>query len=188
MAKVHNNIFVRGLTGTVGDQFVIRRTRSGKTIIANIPTFDEDREFTETQKTHHKAFREATTYARTAKVNAVYVNKAKGTGLTAYNLAVADWFGKPEVLEIDLSEWTGEAGQTIYVKAQDDTLVARVSLEIDNGNGTTYEDGIAMQSGDNGLWWQYTTKSAVSMASAPRIVATARDLPGNTAELTWQGE
>jgi hypothetical protein len=49
MARVHNNIFVRGLSGAVGDQFVIRRTRSGKTIIANKPTFDENREFTESQ-------------------------------------------------------------------------------------------------------------------------------------------
>ena len=32
MAEVYNNIFVRGLTGAVDDQFVIRRTRSGKTI------------------------------------------------------------------------------------------------------------------------------------------------------------
>jgi len=60
MAEVFNNIFVRGLTGAVGDQFVIRRTRSGKTIIANKPRFDENREFTPAQKAHQNAFREAT--------------------------------------------------------------------------------------------------------------------------------
>ena len=93
MAKIHNNIFVRGLTGSVGDQFVIRQTRSGRTIIANKPMFDTNREFTEPQKAQQEAFRQATTYAKFARNHLVYVEKAKGTDVTPYNLAVADWFG-----------------------------------------------------------------------------------------------
>ena len=184
MAKVYNNIFVRGLTGAIGDQFVIRKTRSGKTIIANKPTFDENREFTETQKTQQKAFREAAAYAKFARGQEVYINKANGTGATAYNIAVADWFGQPEVLEIDASAWTGQSGEIIRVKAQDNVQVASVRLSIDNGNGTTYEQGEAAQV--DGLWWIYTTQNPVSLESAPRIVATAQDLPGNSADMIWQ--
>ena len=130
MAKVHNNIFVRGLTGSVGDQFVIRKTRSGKTIIANKPRFDDNRKFTEKQKTHQDAFREATTYARFAQEQPVYIEMAKGTGSTAYNLAISDWFGAPKVLEINVDDWTGEIGQTIRVKARDKVMVARVTVVI----------------------------------------------------------
>jgi hypothetical protein len=186
MAKVYNNIFVRGLTGAVGDQFVIRRTRSGKTIIANKPTFGENREFTQPQLTQQKAFQKATTYAKSAREHEVYITRAKSKGVSAYNMAVADWFGKPEVLEIDTSEWTGQTGQTIHVKAQDNIQVARVQVRIDNGNGTTFEEGQAVRGFD--LWWRYTTRSDVSLASAPRIVAIAQDLPGNSTELSWQGE
>jgi len=46
MAKIRKNLLIRGLTGSVGDQFVIKTTRSGKTIISNKPEFDDDREFT----------------------------------------------------------------------------------------------------------------------------------------------
>jgi hypothetical protein len=71
MAKVRNNIFVRGLSGAVGDQFVIKTTRSGKTIIANMPTFGEDRIFSEAQTSHQSAFREASAYARSSKTQPV---------------------------------------------------------------------------------------------------------------------
>jgi hypothetical protein len=47
MAKVRNNIMVRGLSGAVGEQFVIRKDKAGRTIISNIPTFDEKRQFSE---------------------------------------------------------------------------------------------------------------------------------------------
>ena len=184
MAKTNNNIFVRGLSGTVGDQFVIRRARNGKTIVSNVPQFSENREFTEQQKEHQEAFRNATTYAKSAKNQPIYQEQAKLTRKSAYNVAVKDWFGKPVVLEIDTSEWTGKVGETIHVRAQDNIKVAGVNLKIDNGNGTTFEQGMAVQG--EGLWWRYTTQTAVSLASAPRIVATARDLPGHTTELVWQ--
>ena len=47
MAEVHNKIFARGRTGAVGDPFVIHKTKSGRTIIANQPMFAENREFSE---------------------------------------------------------------------------------------------------------------------------------------------
>src|SRR5215212_2392755 len=119
LARIFNNIFVRGLTGSVGDQFVIRKTRYGQTIIANKPMFDENREFTEAQLAHHEAFRQATTYAKIAKTQPLYVELAKGTGASGYNIAVEDWFGQPQVLEIDANSWNGEVGQTIRVKAID---------------------------------------------------------------------
>ena len=119
MAKVRNNIFVRGLSGAVGDQFVIKTTRSGKTIIANMPTFGEDRIFSEAQTSHQSAFRKASAYARSAKTQPVYVERAKAMNSIPYNVAISDWFGKPQVLEIDVKEWSGQAGQQIRVRAQD---------------------------------------------------------------------
>jgi hypothetical protein len=133
---------------------------------------------------HQEAFKKAVDFAQLTKDDPLYVSKARGTEMTSYNVAVQDWFGQPEVLEIDTSEWTGQVGQTIHVRAKDNIAVRNVRLRIDNGNGTTFEEGRAVQG--NEFWWRYTTKSAVSLASTARIVATAEDLPGNSSELVWQ--
>jgi len=180
MAKVHKNIFVRGLSGTLGDQFVIRKTRSGKTIIANKPRFDDDRQFTEKQKTHQDAFREASTYAKFAKTQPIYIEMAKGTGSTAYNIAISDWFGSPKVLQINVDQWTGKIGQTIRVKARDNVKVARVSVVIRDANNNILEAGEAVPSDGGSVWWEYTTQSVVAMIPFPAVEATAQDLPGNT--------
>lgn len=181
MAKVRNNIFVRGLSGAVGKQFVIKTTRSGKTIVTNMPTFGEDREFSEAQKSHQSAFRQASAYARSARTQPVYVERAKAASSIPYNVAISDWFGKPQVLEIDVRDWSGQAGQQIRVRAQDNIHVASVQITIESEDGTGLEEGEATQA--DGLWWTYTTTSTAPRAAACRVIAVARDLPGNTASL-----
>ena len=181
MAKVRNNIFVRGLSGAVGDQFVIKTTRSGKTIITNMPTFGEDRVFSEAQISHQSAFREASAYARSAKTQPVYVERANATNSIPYNVAISDWFGKPQVLEIDIKGWTGQAGQPIRVRAQDNVHVASVQVAIEDKDGKRLEEGEAVQA--EGLWWTYITTSAMPQAALQRVIAVARDLPGNTGSL-----
>lgn len=182
MAKVYNNIFVRGLTGSVGEQFVIKRTRSGKTIISNTPTYHENRVFTPAQLEVHERFKEATVYAKDAKTQAVYVEKAAGSSMTPYNAAVADWFNAPEVKEIDMHAWTGAMGDIIRIKAVDDVQVTQVHVVITDNGGAVLEQGAATNAG--GSWWNYTTQTAIS--GSPRVVATARDLPGHIAELEWE--
>ena len=174
MARIFNNIFVRGLTGNVGDQFIIRQNRNGETIIANKPRFRPDREFTEQQKAQQDAFREATTYAKFAKNQPIYQEQAKLKRTSAYNIAVADWFGEPEVLEIDTTGWTGQAGQTIRIKAQDNVWVASVHVTIGN---PVLEHGEAVR--EEGLWWSYTTTTSAPAGALPGITAVAKDLPGN---------
>jgi hypothetical protein len=111
----------------------------------------------------------------------VYVEKAKGTNATPYNVAVADWFGQPEVLDIDISGWTGQIGQTIHVKAQDNVKVTSVQVMIreNNGSATSMEQGEAVQSEIDGLMWAYTTTTLVPMTPGTRLDVSARDLPGN---------
>ena len=180
MAKLYKNILVLGLKGALSDPFVNRKTRPGKTIIANKPMFDDNREYTETQKTHEAAIREATTYANFAKTQKVYINKAKGTGTTAYYIAIADWFSGPKVREINVDRWTGEIGQTIRVKARDNVMVARVSVVIRDAEDNVLEMGEAVQSEAGSAWWNYTTKSRVPMTPFPSVEAIAQDLPGNS--------
>jgi hypothetical protein len=178
MAKVRNNIFVRGLSGSVGDQFVVKLDKNGRTIISNIPTFEENRTFTESQLGQQEKFREAVEYAKGAKSQQVYVDKAEDTSRTPYNVAMADFFHAPEILDVDLSAWHGGVGQAIRIKAMDDVKVTQVNVVITDSAGAVLEQGAAVQ-GDN-RWWDYTTTAAAS--DGARIVVTARDLPGNLAQ------
>lgn len=182
MAKIRKNIIIQGFSGTLGDQLVIKQDKAGRTILAVPPTVDPNRTFTEAQQAQHEKFREAAAYAKDAKVQEVYQEKAEGTPQTPYNVAMADWFHAPEVEEIDAEGWSGQAGEVIRIRAQDDVQVTQVTVLITDGGGTVLEQGAAVNNGNG--WWQYTTSSATPGAS--RIVASARDLPGNVAQLEWE--
>ena len=181
MAKVRNNIIIQGLSGSLGDQLVIRQDRAGRTIVGVAPTFDPNRTYTEAQLDRQDKFREAVAYAKDAKGEEVYADKAKDTTRTPYNMAVADWFHAPEILEMDVSAWQFEAGQTIRIKAVDDVQVAQVNVVITDSTGAVVEQGQATRA--DGLWWNYTTTAAAP--EGPRVVATARDLPGHIAQFNW---
>ena len=97
---------------------------------------------------------------------------------TSYNMAVADWFGKPEILALDASSWTGEIGQTIRIEAQDDTKVTHVTVVIHN-NEAILEQGEAVRSATAGSLWTYVTTTQVTPAQGILLDANAYDLPGN---------
>ena len=90
MAKVENNIFMRGLSGTIGDA-VLQHMPDGNTYVRKRPNFSR-RKFSKGQTTHQNRFKEAIAYANEAKTWLVYIEIAKGTGKSAYNFALSDWF------------------------------------------------------------------------------------------------
>jgi hypothetical protein len=183
MAKLYNTIFARGLAGIIYEPFEVQ-TRSGKAISASKAMFDDNREYMESLKQDQAAILEATTYANFAKTHDVYVNKELETGVTAYNIALADWFVTPKVLEINVDQWTGKIGQKIQVKARDNVMVAKVLVVIRDTEGKLLEMGEAVPSKTGSAWWVYTTKSPVIMTPFPTVKAIAQDLPGNSSSFT----
>jgi len=181
MAKVRNNIVMKGLSGSLGDQLVLKQDKFGRTIVAVKPTYSENHVFSDAQKAQQDRFRMAIQYGRSAKTLPVYAEQAARTKLSTYNLAMADWFNAPEVVSVDASAWSGQAGETIRVQAMDDTKVAGVSVSIQNGSGAELEHGDAVEGTDG--WWTYTTQMA---GAGTKIVARAVDLPGHAAELVWE--
>lgn len=180
MAKVRSNIIIDGIGGMLGNQLVFKRDKAGRTILSVKPTFGENRVFSAAQRAQQEAFREAQLYAKTAKSDPVYARKAAGTARSAYNVAIADWFHPPEILEIDRSGWQGGAGQKIRVKAQDDVLVTQVTVTITAADGALLESGNAVQS--EGLWWEYTSRAAAGAGAT--LTVSARDLPGHVVKRT----
>ncbi|MGC1376871.1 MAG: hypothetical protein WA821_11630 [Anaerolineales bacterium] len=180
MAKVRQNIVVQGLSGSLGDQLVIKQDKAGRTIVSIKAAYSPNREFSDLQKSHQDSFREAAAYGQSAQGNPVYAQKAEGTPMSAYNVAMADWFHAPEILDVDLSAWSGGAGQAIRVKAMDDVQVKQVTVVITDEKDAVLEQGAATQA-DN-LWWQYTTTAAAG--GSPKVLVSAQDLPGHIAEMT----
>lgn len=179
MAKLRKNIIIQGLSGSLGDQLVIKQDKAGRTIISASPTFNENRTFSEAQLERQEKFREAIAYAKDAKTEEVYQDKAAGTPQSAYNVAMADWFHAPEIHEIDIENWHGQAGQVIRIRAMDDVKVTLVSVVITDENGTVVEQGLAQAA--EGSWWTYTATAAAPENA--RIVVSARDLPGHITQM-----
>lgn len=181
MAKIYKNIYLRGLNGVDGDKTVYCTTRSGKTIFVRGDRCDGNWKYMAMSipKGQPAAIRAAAMYAYFASTQDVYVELECATGVSAYTLAIADWFGTPKVLQLDLDGWTGQIGQTIRVKVRDNIMVAAVTVVIRDPQKNFLEMGEAVQSEVGGAWWDYTTQTQVDMSPFPLVAAIVQDLPGN---------
>lgn len=125
--------------------------------------------------------RQASTYAHFSQNQPLYLNRAAGTPLSAYEWAVADYFGKPKVQEIDICQWTGEVGQTIRIQARDNLVVLRVCVKIWE-KSLLLEEGEAIESETEPCGWTYITRTSIQPNPGVWLEAVAYDLPGNTGQ------
>ncbi len=180
MTKMLKNVVVNGASGTLGRQIVFRSGKAGRVIMSNMPRFSADRVFSPAQLEQQERFRRAAAYGKVAKALPVYVEKARGLLTSSYNVALADWFHAPEIEEVDLSAWTGEARQVIRVLALDDVEVVSVNVTIMDETDTVLEQGSATK--DAMDWWTYST--SVPAPGNPKVRVTVQDLPGHSTTLT----
>jgi hypothetical protein len=142
---------------------------------------DPSRRLRSHKELQRDAIRQASTYAHFSQNQALYSIKAVGTPLSAYEWAVADFFGKPQVLGIDIREWSGEMGQTIRIQARDNLMVLRVCVKIREA-GLILEEGEALQSETDPSVWTYKTHTAIAPKPGVWLDVVAYDLPGNTGQ------
>src|SRR5215216_4950770 len=139
-------VFVRGLSGKLGNQFVLRTLRDGRTVVCNIPNFS-NRKLSKDQKEHHKRFKAASAYAKRASRSlAIYAQLAEGTMKNAYNIALGDWFHPPVIHRVE------RKGSVIRVQASDDVMVTSVQMLVLDEKGKTVEKGEAIKGKDD--WWE----------------------------------
>jgi hypothetical protein len=159
----------------------------GETIISRMP----DRsglEPTEAQTAARERFRQATLYGKMvmadAEAKAIYEEAAKAKGQPVFSLMVADFFNAPSVDEVDLSKYTGAAGDPIIIRAHDDFDVTAVNVAVAQADGTAVEEGAATETPPDSGRWIYTATAAVPTGTAVRITVTATDRPGHAATKT----
>ena len=117
----------------MGNQFVLRTLRDGRTVVCNIPNFS-NRKLSKDQKEHHKRFKAASAYAKRASRSlAIYAQLAEGTMKNAYNIALGDWFHPPVIHRVE------RKGSVIRVQASDDVMVTSVQMLVLDEKGKTVE-------------------------------------------------
>jgi hypothetical protein len=160
--------------------FFIRRRADGKIFVSRHPG-DQEAEPTDAQQSVRERFQQAAIYGRSVvsdpQLKAEYKAAAK-PGQSAYNVAVADFFHAPDIEEVDLSAYSGQIGDTILIKVNDDFAVQQVSVKIENGDATLVEEGDAVLSPD-GLHWVYTATAVNESLAGDKITVTATDRPRN---------
>jgi hypothetical protein len=181
MAKSKNNVITHGLSGKVGDLLIFRQV-DGKTIVSKVVEYKDT--VSEKQKKHREQFQQAVIYAKGAihdeQIADLYAADSKKKKLSAYNIAVADFFHGPDIETVDLSGYAGIASDKIRIIVSDDFAVKYVHVNISNADGSLVEEGYASQGAGNS--WIYVAQQDNENLDGDKILITAADFPGNASE------
>lgn len=177
--KSSNNFATEGLSGTYKQ--VVFRQRAGETIVGKRPKFKKGTK-TAAQQGITSTFKKAVIYAKSiladAAIKAAYLVKAR-PGVSAFNIAIADFFTLPEIGEINSSGYNGQVGSTLVAEVTDDFKVASVKVQIQKEGGGLIEEGEASLLPD-GLNWMYVSTVANANVTGTKVSFTATDLPGHS--------
>ncbi|MFT3770910.1 MAG: hypothetical protein QM820_36285 [Minicystis sp.] len=183
MARIRNNVILHGVSGMIGNQIVVRRGKDGRGVLAARPSVAEDREGSEKQKEHRETFRQSVLYAKGAQTKPEYQKLADSRGVSAFNVAMADFFHPPEIQAIDLDGYHGAAGEKITIVAVDDVKVTEVGVILTDDNDNVIEKGQAVVSPEDPHRWVFTATTAAPSASV-KVVVDVADLAGQVVEET----
>jgi hypothetical protein len=185
MAKVKDNVMMKGFSGTIGKQLTFRQI-GGETFVSNYQKAPAVAT-TEKKLAAQAKFGIATAYARRAlkdpELKAMYQAVVKG-GQRAFNIAMRDALNAPVVKSIQAENYQGHVGDQIIVRATDDFKVADVVVSIYNKAGNLIEEGNAVIQEDDQIEWLYIVQQENPGHVGSKIVAAATDLPGNNGLLS----
>lgn len=181
MAHVNLNPVLEQIRGKVGD-LVFRRW--GDEVIIGRRADPTGKPPTPGQAAHRQQFKLAALYGKAVVADpaakSLYAAGKKRKGMPVFALAVADFFNEPVVESIDLSGYTGKAGETLKIQASDDFEVKGVAVRILDTTGAVVEEGPASNPVDDGQpEWLYQTKATLPEGQAVSIEVTATDRPGH---------
>jgi hypothetical protein len=184
MAKVKDNVMVKGFSGTIGKQLTFRQI-GGETFVSNYQKAPAVAA-TEKKLAAQTRFGIATAYAcRAVKdpdLKAMYQALVKG-GKRAFNIAMRDALNAPVVESIQSENYQGHMGDQIIVRASDDFKVVHVVVSIYNQDGNLIEEGNAVNQKDEEMKWLYKVQQENPGLTGSKIIAVATDLPGNSGSL-----
>lgn len=181
MSVIKNNPLLKGIRGRLGE--MVSRLFRGKVVLAC--SARKTKTSTNRRRASKSRFLDAVQYANKQVANPVnkaeYAARITGSKVSAYAVAMADFFHAPVVSLIDTSAYRGNVGDTIAIAASDDFKVRSVLVAITDGKGRTIEQGEAMPSEGMPDSWRYTARIANTSLPGTKIAVAASDKPGNIA-------
>lgn len=177
MAKVKLSAALEKASGKMGN--VVFKKYHDEVIMAHVPDMSGHKP-TVGQASHRERFKLAVLYGKTVLADpvkkAVYEATAKQKGISAFALTVADFLNGPVVNAIDVSTYSGKAGDTLRITASDDFEVTGVAVAIHDTAGAVLEQGAATAA--DGAW-NYVTTTDLPPGQPVSIEVTAADRPGH---------
>jgi hypothetical protein len=183
MAISKNNPLTKGASGMIGKTLVFR-SWNGKTYMYNRPSKPTKESLQ--QKENRTKFSRAVAFSRKMMADplkkAEYKEIAKQQNLpNAYTAAVTEYMRKPEIQEVDTTQYSGKANEEIKVTAtKKGFTIQEVKVMIVDQNGELIEEGTAIRGfGDE---WLFKTTSNTNATQKLKIIAKAMDKTNNKVE------
>ena len=179
MGKLRTNKAVGDLQGKVGG-LIYAHQASGTVVVRRAP--EQVQASTVNQQASQARFILAQRYFRMLKANpelyAPYKAAAAAARRRACDMAIADFLRPPELKDVDLTGYSGKAGEAIRVEAVDDFDIASVTLVVSTLDGAVIEQGPAARNVHPN--WVYTAQTAIQPGNTVIIQVRVADRPGNT--------
>jgi|SRR5579862_9859202 len=180
MAKSVPNASTGNLKGRIGD--LVYYKFHGEPCVRGVPHREDPP--TPPEEKNRSRFRAASKFGQSTLTDpeqkARYAAAAARTGSTAYNVAVSDFMHCPVITEVDLTAYTGRAGQIIRMRVEEKKIGAvAVGIRIEDDTRTVVlEEGMATVA-DDGFTWSYTALKDSPPDRYLWITITAQDQPRN---------
>ena len=179
MAKRILNPSIGEIIGTVGD--LVCYQRNGKSFARRRPV--RKKPFQAAERANQQRFYLAQQFANAVltvpEQRARYEKAAEGTDASAHNLAVSDFYRYPSVGDVDVTRYTGRAGEFISIHAEEGRIgVAAVLVRIEGREAMLLEEGHAVMAMD-GVTWSYAAQSDLGPGQPLWITVTAIDQARN---------
>jgi hypothetical protein len=184
MAKPVSNASAGKLKGRIGG--LVHYELNGKPFVRSVPHRQAPPTSAEEDNQHR--FRAASKFGHSTltdpKQKARYSEAAAKSGSTAYNVAVSDFMHSPVITEVELTGYTGRAGQFIRIRAEEKKIgAAAVNVVIADRTQAVLEQGAAYVENDGVTWW-YTAQQEIPPDQSLWITVTAVDQPGHRTSKT----
>lgn len=184
MTKVRFHGPIAGFSGAMGEMVFADQVKKGRTV-AYMKTHYAP---TETQMYYREQFKAAAAHAKAMLANpaagAFYEAVALARESNPYLVAITDFLVKPRFEPLDLSEYRGQIGDTILIRAVDDIGLTDVDVTLSANDGTQIETGKAVEDGVHTGHWTYTATTPVPLGTDIFIEVFGFDHAGTKAEIS----
>jgi hypothetical protein len=179
MAKIKLNPAVASMHGRLGD--MVHRRLWGQQVVSHPPDFSE-RVPSEKQRSSNDRFKTGSVQwtGLPSDVKDRYRARAKELEMPPCGLFHRTRARPPVVEAVDLSEYTGQAGQLIRIRATDLVDLAAVGVIVRLAGGTELERGTAARVSQGERWWTYQTTAAAEQAAGLTVEAVATNWAGRS--------